>query len=99
MTVKLSFAYPPQSSPDKGRCPELVEGRWSKNKRRFTWKIKIKKNSLLKQYANEFVISIDKDFWNEVYGEYVENKEMEQNKQELVKKYETSLSSGYGIKI
>ncbi len=57
------------------------------------------KFDILKQYANEFVISIDKDFWNEVYWSYLENHEMEQNKEKLVQRYEESLSSWYGMKI
>lgn len=57
------------------------------------------KFDILKAYGDELVISIDKDLWNELYSEYIENSEMNDNKTKLVKKYQKSLKSWFWLKI
>ena len=61
--------------------------------------IKKDKFDILKIIWNEMIISIDKSFWEDVYSEYLEDKEMEKNKSKLTKKYEKSLKSWFWLKI
>lgn len=51
------------------------------------------KVDILKTYGNEVVISIDKNLWDKIYTDYIEDQEMEKNKTKLVKKYSNSLKS------
>ncbi len=57
------------------------------------------KVDILKTYGNEVVISIDKNLWDKIYTDYIEDQEMEKNKTKLVKKYSNSLKSWFGLKI
>lgn len=57
------------------------------------------KFNILKTYGDELVISIDKDLWNKLYSEHIENNEMDENKVKLVKKYQKSLKSWFWLKI
>ena len=51
------------------------------------------KFDILKSYGDEIVLSIDKNFWNMLYQEYLEDQTMLNNKKKLVKTYNKSLKS------
>ena len=63
--------------------------------------ITVEKNKfdILKTYGSEIVISIDKNLWNKIYADYIEDQDMEKNKTKLVKKYSNSIKSWFGLKI
>jgi len=52
-----------------------------------------KKFDILKTYGSEIVISINKNLWNKIYSDYMEDQDMEKNKTKLVKKYSNSIKS------
>ena len=57
------------------------------------------KIDILKTYGSEIVISINKNLWNKIYSDYIEDQDMEKNKTKLVKKYSNSIKSWFGLKI
>jgi hypothetical protein len=52
-----------------------------------------KKFDILKIYGDEMIISVDKNLWDRLYEEYLEDQEMVNNKEKLMKKYDKSIKS------